>query len=377
MSVPEAMLSAEGLKVALGGVQVLDIPSFHIHEREVVTIVGPNGSGKTTLLLALACLLKPVAGHISYRGEPLRSHHSGFQYRRNISMVFQEPLLFDTTVFNNVAAGLKIRGLSKSDSKDRVMKYLKCFHCDHLAHRDARKLSGGESQRTSLARAFAFEPEIIFLDEPFTALDPPTRHGLIHDLEKIVTETGTTTVMVTHLESEALSMSGRIAVMSGGQIIQTGSQSMVMNSPANDFVAKYVGMENILNGTVLNCRDGLLAISVLGRELFAAGRAQSGEEVHCCLRPENIAVTARDPGLSGNRNVFAGQITHIYSNGPFLRLILDCGFPLIAFVTREVFADLELTEGKKIHASFQPSAIHVIEKMGTSHESHRVKDSAR
>lgn len=242
MSVSNALLLAEDLKVELGGVPVLDIPSFYLKEKEVVTIVGPNGSGKSTLLLALACLLKPVAGRISYRGELLDSHSAAFRFRRKISMVFQEPLLFDTTVYNNIASGLKIRGLSRKHSEERVMKYLKCFHCDHIAHRSARKISGGEAQRTSLARAFAIEPEIIFLDEPFSALDPPTRHSLVQDLDKIVRETGTTTVMVTHLESDVLNMSGRLAVMNSGRIVQIGSPSVVMNNPSDEFIAKLAGM---------------------------------------------------------------------------------------------------------------------------------------
>jgi tungstate transport system ATP-binding protein len=361
VSVNDAVLTAAGLKVELGGMPVLDIPSFQLYENEVLTVVGPNGSGKTTLLLTLACLLKPFSGGISYRGELLDSHDAVFRFRRKISMVFQEPLLFDTTVYKNVAAGLKIRGLSRNDSEERVMKYLKWFHCEHLAHRAARKLSGGESQRTSLARAFAVEPEVIFLDEPFSALDPPTRHALTHDLNKIVKESGTTTVMATHLESEALSMSGRIIVMNGGRIVQTGSPSDVMNNPSNEFVAKFVGMQNILPGRVLNCGGEFMVISVFGREMYAIGKAQPNEKVNCCVRPENVAVCAGEAGgISSEKNVFAGIITDVYSMGPFLRLTLNCGFPLESIVTQEEFAALELSEGKQIHASFRPASVHLM-----------------
>jgi len=363
VSVSETVLSAEGLKVELGGAPVLDIPSFYMKEKEVLAIVGPNGSGKTTLLLALACLLKPVAGRISHRGEPLGSHDAAFWFRRKISMVFQEPLLFDTTVFNNVASGLKIRGLSKTCVNERVMKYLRCFQCDHLVRRSARKLSGGESQRISLARAFAIEPEIIFLDEPFSSLDPPTRHGLIHDLNKIVKETGTTTVMVTHLESEALSMSSRIMVMNAGRIIQAGSPSEVMNNPSNEFVAKFAGMENILNGRVLHCSDGLMVAAISDKKLCAAGRAQPDDEVAFCIRPENVGISIPNPGESGrDKNVFIGRITQVYSVGPFLKLILDCGFPLIALMPRDAFAGLKLAEDDEVYAWFSPASVHVLHR---------------
>jgi tungstate transport system ATP-binding protein len=361
VSVSETVLTAENLKVELGGIPVLHIPSFSLNDKEVVTIVGPNGSGKTTLLLALACLLKPLSGRISYRGEVLDSHDAVFRFRRKISMVFQDPLLFDTTVYKNVAAGLKLRGLSKDDSRERVLKYLKMFGIEHLANRSARKLSGGESQRTSLARAFAIEPEIIFLDEPFSSLDPPTRHAVVHDLAKVLTETGTTTVMVTHVEFEALNLSGRIIVMNGGRIVQHGSPSVVMDNPLDEFVARFVGMETILNGRVLECKNGFLVISVSGKRMYALGQSKPEEEVNCCVRPENIVVETRDSSGAGeDRNVFAGQIMHVYSMGPFLKLSLDCGFPLVSLVTRNAFADLGLAEGKKIYASFKPASVHIL-----------------
>jgi len=363
LSVLEPILSVNGLKVELGGIQVLDIPSFQLQDKEIVTIVGPNGSGKSTLLLTLACLLPPLAGKISFRGEPIGSHETAFRYRRKISMVFQDPLLFDTTVYKNVAAGLKFRNLSKSDINARVIKYLKCFQCAHLAGRSARKLSGGESQRISLARAFAIEPEILFLDEPFSSLDPPTRHALIHDLNTIIKETGTTTIMVTHVESEAMRMSGRIIVMNDGKIIQTGSPAQVINNPLNEFVAKFVGMETILNGRVLERRAESLVISVLGREIYAGSQGHPGEEVTCCIRPENIDISLkRADDSSVTRNVFNGRITDVYSIGPYLKVSIDCGFPLVSLVTREMFTDMELAEGKEICASFKPSSVHLINK---------------
>ncbi len=368
MSASDILLSAEDLRVALGNVLVLDIPSLRLNDKEVLTVVGPNGSGKSTLLLTLACLLKPVSGSISYRGKPLDSHEAIFRFRRKIAMVFQEPLLFDTSVYNNVAAGLKFRGLSKNRIRERVEKYLNLFSIGHLAERSARKLSGGESQRASLARAFAIEPEIILLDEPFSALDPPTRHGVIHDLDKVVQATGTTTVMVTHVEFEALTLSRRIAVMNLGRIAQLGSPSDVMQNPVNEFVAKLVGMEVILSGTVLRSAEGQQAISVAGKEIRAYGNGQPGEAVLCCIRPENIRVGTQemnDP--EGSQNILAGKITHIYSMGPFARLSLDCGIPLVSLVTRESFSKMNLEEGQEICAFFPPASVHLIPAGSDSH----------
>jgi len=363
MSRTDSIVSMEGIKVELGGMSVLDIPSFCLQEKEFVSLIGPNGSGKSTLLLVINCLLRPLSGRISFRGRELSTRDDVFSYRRRISMVFQEPLLFDTTVFKNVASGLKIRGMGREEARERVMRYLKCFHIEHLSGRSARKLSGGEAQRTSLARAFALEPEVIFLDEPFSALDPPTRHALTDDLEKIVTETGTTTVMVTHDQSEALKMSDRIVVMNSGRIIQSGTPSAVMNSPADQFVANFVGMETILQGKVLLCREGQVTASVSGREIDAVGSFRPDDVVYCCIRPENITIELKDPDAQTSaRNVYPARITDIDTMGHFLKLTLDCGFPLVSYVTREAFAGLGLQEGKEVFASFKATAVHLIRK---------------
>jgi tungstate transport system ATP-binding protein len=180
---PDILLGAEDLLVRRGGVTVLDISDLCVLKGEVLALIGPNGAGKSTLLLTLAGLLKPSRGRFRF-GEGRIT--DPFSYRRRVAMVFQEPLLFDTTVFNNVASGLKIRGMESAEIKRTVPGYLERFGIGHLNRRSARKLSGGEAQRTSLARAFVTKPEIIFLDEPFSSLDPPTREALIGDLEKIL-----------------------------------------------------------------------------------------------------------------------------------------------------------------------------------------------
>lgn len=363
MTLTETILSVENLKVELGGVSILDIPSFFIREKEFVSLIGPNGSGKSTLLLALNCLVHSAKGRITYRRTAVDSRHAAFDYRRKVSMVFQEPLLFDTTVYKNVAAGLKIRGLKNDAIRERVMRYLKWFNIEHLAQRSARKLSGGEAQRASLARAFAIEPDIIFLDEPFSALDPPTRNSLTDDLDKIIRQTGITAIMVTHDQSEALRMSDRIVVMNHGSIVQQGSPLEVMNNPINEFVANFVGMETVLEGKVLHSVEGLLTVAVSGTEIEAVGEILPGRDVYCCIRPENVALELHDPdNQTSARNVFPATVRDISSMGPFLKILLDCGFMLTSFVTRDAFARLGLCEGKEVFATCKATAIHLIQK---------------
>ncbi|MCX5839295.1 MAG: ABC transporter ATP-binding protein [Deltaproteobacteria bacterium] len=356
---PNMLLKAEDLLVRRGGVTVLDIPALDVFSGQVLALIGPNGAGKSTLLLTLAGLLKPARGTLLFRGEGIGN--GGFDYRRHIAMVFQEPLLFDTTVFENVAAGLKIRGVGRAEIERTVPEYLDRFGISHLAQRSARKLSGGEAQRTSLARAFVTKPEIVFLDEPFSSLDPPTREALLGDLERILRETHTTAVMATHDQTEALRLADRMAVMNGGKIAQIGPVAEVMNRPANEFVASFVGVETVLPGCVLRSSGGVFTAEVEGGEIQAVGRLRPGDRVLCCIRPEHVTLStnAPPPGTSA-RNAFPGKIRKITPLGLFHRVCLDCGFDLVAYVTRQSLEELLLEEGKTITASFKATAVHVI-----------------
>ncbi|HET6420483.1 MAG TPA: ABC transporter ATP-binding protein [Geobacteraceae bacterium] len=357
------MLSVQGLRVDRGGIQILDIPEFNLYGNEFVTLIGPNGCGKSTLLLSMMCLLKRVTGRIVFKGQEIDTDKQALDYRRRIAMVLQDPLLYDTTIYDNIASGLRIRGMARSEIKTRVMSYLERFNLSHMAHRHARKLSGGEARRVSLARAFAVEPDMIFFDEPFANLDPPTRQTLSMDMVKIIRETGISSILVTHDQSEALRLSDRIVVMNRGRIVQAGTSAEVMNNPANEFVANFVGMETILEGVVKQNLDGQMIISVAGTEINVIGELRRGEEVYCGIRPENVVIETVNPAeTTSARNVFPAKITEISSLGPFLRVSLECGFPLVSFLTREAFATLELETGKDVFASFKATAVHLIQK---------------
>jgi len=357
------ILEARGIQVIRGGTILLDISSFLIHEGEILSLIGPNGAGKTTLLQTLSYLLKPFQGEILFRGRKIEANHSVLEYRRRLAMVFQEPLLFDTTVFNNVASGLKIRGMKKSEIHDRVIEQLDRFGISHLKDRSAKTLSGGEAQRTSLARAFSIQPEILLLDEPFASLDPPTRDALVEDLERVLRGTRTTAMFATHDRLEALRLSSRIAVMDGGRILQAGSPEEVMNHPVDEFVASFVGVETILSGKVIRQNGGTFIASIEGHEIEAVGEAHLGETVVLCIRPENVTLSIR-PSQEGTsaRNVFPGRIMKITSLGLYQRVHLDCAFPLVAYVTNHSLKELSLTEGKEVSASFKATAVNVIRK---------------
>jgi tungstate transport system ATP-binding protein len=366
MSAENIVLMINDLKVDRGGIRVLDIPSFTLGTNEIVSLIGPNGSGKSSLLLSLICLLKRAEGNIVFKGRSIDSGKSVIEYRRKASMVFQESLLFDATVFDNVASGLKIRGFGRNEIKKRVAEYLEKFDLSHMARRHARKLSGGEAKRVSLARAFAVEPEIIFFDEPFSSLDSPTRQVLSEEMGKIIRDSGVSAVLVTHDQSEALRLSDRVLVMNKGSIVQDDIPSAVMTHPANEFVANFVGMDIILKGVVTENRNGRISVTLSENEtsvVKAAGDFPIGSEVYCCIHPENVVIDLADPDdVTSARNIFEGRIRRISSSGLFLKIAIDCGFPLVSTVTMDSFSILGLEDGKKVFASFKATSVRVIQK---------------
>jgi tungstate transport system ATP-binding protein len=232
------ILEVENLRIRRGGVQVLDLPVFSVAAEEKVAVVGPNGAGKSSLLLGLACLLRRETGTISFRGERVMERGET-AYRRKIAMVFQDPLLFDTTVIDNVAEGLRIRGKARGEARDIARDSLELFKVGHLAGRSAHKLSGGEAQRVSLARAFAVRPELLLMDEPFSSLDLPTRILLAEDLGRILHESGTAAIIATHDRIEAFHVVDRLVVMDNGVVVQQGSPKEVLQQPVNAFVAAF------------------------------------------------------------------------------------------------------------------------------------------
>ena len=233
------MIQIRDLVVTRNGRNALQIDSLDIQRGETLTVVGPNGAGKSTLLLTVARLLKPSQGEIVYAGKSLQQWNE-LEYRRKVSVVFQAPLLMDMTVEKNVALGLKFRGTPKEETRIRAEEWMKQLGVESLAKRRAGQLSGGEAQRVSLARALVLEPELLLLDEPFSALDPPTRSKLIQDLSLLLENNHRTAVFITHNLSEAAKLSHRIAVIIGGVLCQVGTAEEIKSNPADERVASFL-----------------------------------------------------------------------------------------------------------------------------------------
>jgi ABC-type sulfate/molybdate transport systems ATPase subunit len=233
------LIEIRDLTVQRGGRTTLFIDALQIQPGEVLALVGPNGAGKSTLLLALAHLIPVEHGQILFRGRPL-SEWDVLEYRRKIAFVFQEPLLLDLAVAQNVALGLRFRGLGRQDVEVRAGQWLRALGIAPLAKRRASQLSGGEAQRVSLARALALDPELLLLDEPFGSLDPPAREKLIDDLSALLAQDHRATVLVTHDLKEAARLGDRIGVIVGGRLRQVGTARQIKARPADQEVAEFL-----------------------------------------------------------------------------------------------------------------------------------------
>ncbi|HNT26106.1 MAG TPA: ABC transporter ATP-binding protein [Anaerolineales bacterium] len=364
-----SLFDIQNLGVQRGGQTVLSVPALSVKEGEVLAVIGPNGAGKSTLLLTLAGLLPHSRGQISFRGQPLASLDD-LAYRRRIGLVMQEPLLLDDSVFNNIAAGLRFRHVPRPEITRRVEHWLARLGVAHLHRRPARKLSGGEAQRVSLARAFVLEPELLLLDEPFSALDTPTRTHLLEDLQALLKETGLTAAFITHDLDEALLLGERVAVLIGGTLRQVGTPEQVFSSPTDGEVAAFVGVETILPGQVVKAEEGQVVVQAGGLRLEAVSTLAVGRNVLFCLRPEDVTIYPPEipfadgqkphPPASSARNRLQGRVQSLTPQGPLVRVVVNCGFPLMALITRTSARELQLAEGLPVSASFKASAAHLI-----------------
>lgn len=352
-------LSLRDALVRRGRTDIVMVPHLDVLEGEVLVIIGPNGAGKSVLLETLALLQRPTRGRILFEGEPVAGRELAL--RRRMAVVFQDPLLLRRSVVENVAVGLRLRGVSRSTRRERSAHWMRRFGIAHLAGRSAPTLSGGEAQRTNLARAFALEPEVLLLDEPFSALDQPMREALLDDLSAALSETGVTTVFVTHDRDEAMRLGGRMVVLMDGEIRQVGPTAEVFASPVDAEVAAFVGVETMVPARAVAAGGGLLRLDVAGQAIEAVAEGVEASEVLVCLRPEDIVLSTLDGVVpTSARNRLRGVIRRVTTAGALARVTIDCGFPVVAVITNRSLDELGLAVGQEVVASFKASAVHVI-----------------
>jgi tungstate transport system ATP-binding protein len=359
--VAESLLILCDVAVRHGEHVALQSASLEVHTGEVLALIGPNGAGKSTLLRVMGMLQRPNQGTVVFHGQNALNGNS-LELRRRIATVFQEPLLLNATVHQNAALGLKLRGIGRAEVDRRLGPWLQRLGIAHLAARSARTLSGGEAQRTSLARALVLEPELLLLDEPFSALDPSSREALLRDFQRIVKETAITTVFVTHDRDEAFALANRVGVMNRGHLLQLDSRENVFLRPETEAVAEIVGIENRLAGVVETSDGDHVTIRINDVRIHATGSFSAGTKVVGCIRPEEVSL-GHTHYEANDLNRLNSKVVTVSPGMTHHRITLHCsGFDLIALVDRKKSLELALSEGDEVAAGFSPTAVHVVQE---------------
>jgi putative spermidine/putrescine transport system ATP-binding protein len=355
VSVP---LSLRGISKAFGTVQALKPLSLDVEAGEMVALLGPSGCGKTTTLRSIAGFEQPDTGAVYIGSDDVTELPPN---RRNLGMVFQSYSLFPhMSVGENVAFGLKMRGISRADRDKRAHDMLKLVRLGDFAEREIHQLSGGQQQRVALARALVTDPTILLLDEPLGALDKNLRERMQFELREIQRRLGITSILVTHDQEEALTMSDRIAVMSAGKIVQIGAPAEVYEKPANQFVADFLGTANIFSGSALAPdADGIWRVALSGTEPVEARittnkALTAGQTVTFAVRPERLLIGPPDgPGLTA-------RVRDVVYRGSFLTYELDAaGRTASLFVYGQTLTPVPVSSAVRL--TWEPACAVVLE----------------
>lgn len=352
-SAPKLIISR--LSKRYGAVAALSHIDLDVQEGEFLTLLGPSGSGKTTLLMAIAGFVEPSEGRIVLDGRDITDTKPE---RRDLGMVFQGYALFPhMTVRQNIAFPLRVRRQPASKIDRIVAESLELMQLCAMGDRLPKQLSGGQQQRVALARALCFRPRILLLDEPLAALDKNLRATMQAEIQRLHRQLGTTFIFVTHDQSEALSLSDRIAIFRSGRIEQIGSPSRLYNEPASSFVASFLGETNFLTGSVTSVGGGFARLDCAGTLVVARNLSQaaSGSTATAAVRPECITVEARQAsnGLVAENEV-AGRVVgwNFLGGDILLHLLIPDGRTIVARVLASRSKDL-LVEHQEVIARWE------------------------
>ncbi len=326
----------------------------------VSALFGPSGCGKTTILRCIAGLERPEWGRVRW-GDDVWSDSDRCVHvqpqRRRVGFLFQDYALFPhLNVAQNIAFGLP----RNAETRKAVGEIVERFRLAGLDGRRPRELSGGQQQRVALARAVIRSPRLLLLDEPLSALDATTRQQVRGELRRMLVEGGMPTLLVTHDPIEAITLADRVLVMHEGGILQQGSTEEVFSRPANLDVAGIVGVETVQTGEVISVEKGTAGVRVGEAVLHAVIREAVGKRVDVCIRAEDVTLFRGDVGHTSAQNILNGPITSLLAEGPLVRVMIDCGFPLTALISKRAREDLQLREGEPVTALVKAAAIHVI-----------------
>ena len=344
--------------------QISAVLRYQLQQATALVLFGPSGSGKTTVLRSIAGLEWPERGTIRFISRTWLDTTAGIRVApqdRQIGYMAQDYALFPThTVAGNIAYGLS--ALTAAERNRRVDEMVELFQLRGLETSKPRELSGGQQQRVALARAVATRPQLLLLDEPLSALDIPTRMQLRGELRTLLKRLALPSIIVTHDWAETLSLGDLVAVMGEGEVIQVGSPQEVFCRPANAMVAQIVGVETVIEGHVIEESDGLATVRVNGTLLKGLGGYAIGSPVFVCVRAEDVVLEQGGSGLTSARNHLNGKVIEIIPHGVMVHVKIDCGFPLVAMVTRGAQQELRIELGSPVVAVIKAGAVHLVSR---------------
>lgn len=354
------LIRFEGVTKRFGDFTAVDDLTLDVHEREFFALLGPSGCGKTTLMRMLAGFEEPSAGRILLGGEDMAGIPP---HRRPVNMMFQSYALFPhLSVADNIGFGLKRAGMAKAEREARVADMLRLVRLEGFGRRKPHQLSGGQRQRVALARSLALRPKVLLLDEPLAALDRKLRDETRYELSEIQSNLGTTFLVVTHDQEEAMTLADRMAVMNAGRILQVAPPAEIYEQPNCRYVADFIGDVNILPGRVREMGDGTVLLdSDLSATPFvvaSAAELPAGAEAWLAVRPEKIALSTEQP-LEATHNQLTGIVADIGYLGDLslYRVRLDDGTTVRVSVTNLTrMVDRRITWDDRVYLSWAPKA---------------------
>ncbi len=327
--------------------------NLSIEDNEYFVILGPTGTGKTVILEVIAGMYRPDQGEVWLND---RNVTTQYPESRHIGFVYQDYMLFPhLNVQENILFALKLKNTPATIMKQKLENMTTLLNIGQLLQRYPATLSGGEQQRVAIARALVAEPEVLLLDEPLSALDPRSKEVFQQELKNIHEQIKTTTIHITHDFNEALVLADRMGIMHNGEIVQIGSPEEVCQRPQSQFVAEFVGMDNIFSGN-LSAEGDVKYVHIGPVRLRVVSNLKG--KVMVAIRSEDIII-AEDKLFSSAQNIISARIAEIIPRGPFFKVVLDAGIPLVSLVTRQAIDGMKLEPGKNVWALFKTTAVHV------------------
>ena len=339
------------------GKKVLNDISFGVEYGEIFALIGPNGAGKTTLLRILDLLDEPSSGTVWFQGVKVNYSADRLPLRRRIGMVFQQTVLFNTSIFKNIAYSLKVRGEDDRNVEKRVKGALKLVQLDGFENKNALKLSGGEAQRVALAQALIIEPELLLLDEPTANLDPRNVSIVEEALSWTNRENKTTIIMATHNMFQAETLANRVALLLEGRIEKIGKIQEIFTLPSKT-LTKFARLENVFSGVSRFTEEGTSIINV-GEDMQIEAAVEKSGNVTVFVRPEDI-ILSKDLIVSSARNTFKGRIVGVSDFGSIVKIRIDAGKQFVVQITKRSFDEMQLNVGSDVFMAFKASSVHLV-----------------